>query len=40
MKLRVNGDYVRVAEREKRAELERNPNGNGSYEAVEADVPF
>ena len=37
-KLRVNGDYVRVCEREKRAELERHPNGD--YQASDSDVPF
>jgi hypothetical protein len=37
-KLRVNGDYVRVCDREKRAELERNPDGG--YKAADEDVPF
>jgi hypothetical protein len=34
-KLRPNGDYIRVAERDKRAQLEANPNG-----ITDEDVPF
>lgn len=36
-KLRANSGYVRVAEREKRAELERNPNGGP---ITDEDIPF
>lgn len=36
-KLRVNQDYVRVCEREKRAQLEATPDG---YQATDEDVPF
>jgi hypothetical protein len=38
-KLRVSQDYIRMAERAKRAELERHPNGS-DYTAADSDVPF
>lgn len=40
VKLRVNGDYVRVCEREKRRELEQNPHQEGGYKATDQDCPF
>ena len=36
-KLRVDSDYIRVCERDKRAEMESDPHG---YQAQDADVPF
>lgn len=36
-KLRPNGEYIRVIDREKRAQLESQPNG---YVAQDSDVPF
>lgn len=36
-KLRIPSDYVRMCEREKRQELERNGNG---FQAQDEDVPF
>lgn len=43
VKMSVPSDYVREAERERRAQLEKEPdafsNGNG-YKATEEDVPF
>ena len=40
IKLRVPTDYIRVAERERRKQLEQHPNGDDPFKADDSDIPF